>query len=155
MSSVPSSNKGWKSHFFFISCCRGWSFPTEWTSRMVSSSVPILSAYKIELVEILRGILSISRGVKDMNEAWLAEAGLSHAPRGIVPAVGVSTGEKRPSSGARAGLRKRLRKVAIEQPMDASRSTARTSANKAKGVVELEEVPERGYTMREPCEVED
>ncbi|RWW56158.1 hypothetical protein BHE74_00037142 [Ensete ventricosum] len=85
------------------------------------------------------------------------EAGSGSATPSVasVPVVGVSTGEKRPSSSARAGLRKRLRKVAVEQPMDASRSTVRTSANKGKGVVELEEVPEWGYTMREPCEVED
>ncbi|RWW56313.1 hypothetical protein BHE74_00036990 [Ensete ventricosum] len=74
------------------------------------------------------------------------------------PAVGdagVSMVEKRPSSGVEAGLRKRLRKVAIEQLADASRITARTSADKGKGTVELEEVPEQGYTMRELCKVED
>ncbi|RWW77788.1 hypothetical protein BHE74_00014011 [Ensete ventricosum] len=74
------------------------------------------------------------------------------------PGVGdaeVSTVEKCPSSGAGAGLRKHLRKVAVEQLADASRSTARTSADKGKGMVELEEVPERWYTMRELCEVED
>ncbi|RWW33504.1 hypothetical protein GW17_00001789 [Ensete ventricosum] len=60
-----------------------------------------------------------------------------------------------PSSGAGAGLRKRLRKVTAEQLADALRSTARTSADKGKGTVELEEVPERWYTMRELCEVED
>ncbi|RZS17039.1 hypothetical protein BHM03_00049144 [Ensete ventricosum] len=46
-----------------------WRFLAEWTSRTVSSSVPALSADEIELVEILRGILSVLRGVKDMNEA--------------------------------------------------------------------------------------
>ncbi|RRT80371.1 hypothetical protein B296_00012236 [Ensete ventricosum] len=74
------------------------------------------------------------------------------------PAVGdveASTTEKRPSSGVRAGLRKRLRKATIEQPMDASGSTVRTSANKGKGIVKLEMVTERGYTMRELYEVED
>ncbi|RWV80836.1 hypothetical protein GW17_00057822 [Ensete ventricosum] len=69
--------------------------------------------------------------------------------------VGASTAEKRPSSGVRAGLRKHLRKATIEQPMDALGSTVRTSANKGKGIVKLEEVPGRGYTMRELCEVED
>ncbi|RZS21746.1 hypothetical protein BHM03_00054420 [Ensete ventricosum] len=58
-------------------------------------------------------------------------------------------------SGAEAGLRKRLRKAATEQPADAYRSTARTSAEKSKGIMELGEVPERGYTMRELYEVED
>ncbi|RZR74423.1 hypothetical protein BHM03_00036786, partial [Ensete ventricosum] len=129
-------------------------FPTEWTSRTVSSSVSALSANETELVEILRGILSISRGVKDMNKVWLAEAGLSPAPRGIAPVAGVSI-EKRPSSGAEAGLRKCLRKVAAEQLADASGSTVMTFVNNCKGTVELEEVPERGYTTRELCEVKD
>ncbi|RZS18254.1 hypothetical protein BHM03_00050486 [Ensete ventricosum] len=44
-------------------------FSIEWTSRTVSSSVPTLSTDKIKLVEILQGILSVSRGVKNMNEA--------------------------------------------------------------------------------------
>ncbi|RRT81948.1 hypothetical protein B296_00001288 [Ensete ventricosum] len=100
-------------------------FPTEWNSRTVSSSVLALSADETELVKILRGILSVSRGVKDMNEAWLAEAGLSPAPGEV-------------------SLRKRLRKVVVEQPPNASGSTARTSTDKGNGTVELEEVPERG-----------
>ncbi|RRT37123.1 hypothetical protein B296_00036348 [Ensete ventricosum] len=58
-------------------------FPTEWTFWTVSSSVLALSTDETKLVEILRGILSISRGVKDMNEAWLAEAGLSTNPGGM------------------------------------------------------------------------
>ncbi|RRT66514.1 hypothetical protein B296_00008726 [Ensete ventricosum] len=68
---------------------------------------------------------------------------------------GVSTVEKYPSSGAEAGLRKRLQKAAIEQFADASRSTVRTFADKGKGTVELDKVPESGYTMRELCEVKD
>ncbi|RZS15380.1 hypothetical protein BHM03_00047218 [Ensete ventricosum] len=54
----------------------------------------------------------------------------------------VSMVEKRPSSGAEAGLRKCLRKVAAEQPADTSSSTARTYADKGKGTLELEEVLE-------------
>ncbi|RRT58903.1 hypothetical protein B296_00010985 [Ensete ventricosum] len=62
VSGVPSSNKGWKSCFFFISHRRGWSFLTEWTSRMVNSSIPALSIDETKLVEILQGILIFSRG---------------------------------------------------------------------------------------------
>ncbi|RWV78195.1 hypothetical protein GW17_00060870 [Ensete ventricosum] len=178
------------------------SFPTEWTSRTVSSSVSVLLADETELVKILQGILFVSRGVKDMNEAWLAEAGLSPTPRGMffpflyqvrvllnhtfccaemfnlgkmksdggagsglmassvasAPTTGDAGGstiEKHPSFGARAGLRKCLLKVAAEQPTDASGSTVMTSADKGKGTMELEEVPERGYTMRELYKVED
>ncbi|RWW38753.1 hypothetical protein BHE74_00055985 [Ensete ventricosum] len=69
--------------------------------------------------------------------------------------AGVSTAENHPSSEAGASLRKPLQKVAAEQPTDALGSTMRTSADKGKGMVELEEVPERGYTMWELCEVED
>ncbi|RWW01357.1 hypothetical protein GW17_00035612 [Ensete ventricosum] len=69
--------------------------------------------------------------------------------------VGASTVEKCPSSEVGAGLRKRLQKVTVEQLADASGSIARTSAYKGKGIVELEEVPEQGYTMRELYEVED
>ncbi|RZS16639.1 hypothetical protein BHM03_00048661 [Ensete ventricosum] len=141
------------------------------------------------------------RGVKDMNEAWLAELGLSPAPRDLffpfviyaecflivhyhaemfnlgkmksgdgagsgstVPSavskpaivdVGASTTEKHPSTGEGAGLRKRLRKPVPEQPAVALGSTTSTPAEKGKGVVELKEVPEQGYTTRELCEVED
>ncbi|RWV79453.1 hypothetical protein GW17_00059417 [Ensete ventricosum] len=67
----------------------------------------------------------------------------------------VSMVEKSPSSSTEAGLRKRLRKAVAEQPTDASGSTARTSVDKDKRMVELGKVPERGYTMRELCKVED
>ncbi|RRT61127.1 hypothetical protein B296_00034024 [Ensete ventricosum] len=193
----PPSNKGWKSHLFFISCHRGWSFPTKWTSRMVNNSVPALSANKTELVEILRGILSAS-GVKDMNEAWLAEMGLSPAPRGmfflfvhytsfflIVPyrvemfnlekmksdngaisgsmvpsTISASTivdvtssmVEKLPSTDEGASLGKRSRKVTPEQPTDASGSTTRAPAKKGNESMEVDEAPERGYTIRDLCE---
>ncbi|RWW67201.1 hypothetical protein BHE74_00025371 [Ensete ventricosum] len=41
----------------------GLSFLTKWTSRTVNNSMPALSADETELVEILRGILSASRGL--------------------------------------------------------------------------------------------
>ncbi|RRT33334.1 hypothetical protein B296_00043417 [Ensete ventricosum] len=52
-------------------------------------------------------------------------------------------------------MSKSLRRAITKQPADASGSTARSSANKGKGNVELGEALERGYTMRELCEVED
>ncbi|RWW15958.1 hypothetical protein GW17_00020181 [Ensete ventricosum] len=129
-----------------------FSFPIEWTSRMMSSSVTALSVDEIELVEILRAILSLSRGVKDMNERFDGSIG---SQRAYNRDAGVSTVEKRPSSDAEVGLRKCLRKVAAEQLVDTSESTTRTSADKGKGTVELGEVPKRGYTMRELCKIED
>ncbi|RZR81742.1 hypothetical protein BHM03_00008036 [Ensete ventricosum] len=113
------------------------SFPIEWTSRTVSSSVLALSADETELVEILHRILSVSRRVKDMNETYCAEmfnlgkmksgGGAGSGSNDFVSnqrtcsrGCWVSTVEKRPSSGTEVGLRKRLRKVATEQPVDAS-----------------------------------
>ncbi|RWW57850.1 hypothetical protein BHE74_00035322 [Ensete ventricosum] len=177
------------------------NFPIEWTSRTVNSSVLVLSANETELIEILRVILYASKGMKDMNKAWLVEACLNPTPQGmffpfanyakfflivpyraemfnltkmkssggkgsrsVVPSttnaftiIGVvgSTVEKRPSAGEGAGLRKRIRKVASKQPMDASGSTTRSPTEKGKGVVEIEEASERGYTIGDLCEVED
>ncbi|RZS18225.1 hypothetical protein BHM03_00050458, partial [Ensete ventricosum] len=178
------------------------SFLTEWTSRTVNNLVPVLSADEIELVEILQGILSTSKGVKDMNETWLAEVGLSPVPRGMfflfvyhaeyvflivhchvemfnlekmkfgngassrlvapsaihvsasIIAVGSMT-EKRPSIDEGSSLRKRSKRVTPEQLTDASWSTTRVPTEKGKELVELEEAPEWGYTIRELCEMED
>ncbi|RRT62922.1 hypothetical protein B296_00025408 [Ensete ventricosum] len=46
-------------------------------------------------------------------------------------------------------------KATAEQPADTFGSTARTTADKGKEMVKLGEAPERGYTMRELCKVED
>ncbi|RWW71540.1 hypothetical protein BHE74_00020711 [Ensete ventricosum] len=164
---APSSNKGWKSHFFFISCRRGWCFPTEWTSRTGNNSVPALSANETELVEILRGILSASKGVKDMNEAWLVKAAFSPTPRdgqriddpiGDAFASVVVAGflaEKHPSIDEGSSMRKRNRRETSKQLADASGSTTRVPVEKGKESVVIEEAPERGHTLHELCEVED
>ncbi|RWW84437.1 hypothetical protein BHE74_00006966, partial [Ensete ventricosum] len=151
-------------------CLEGWqispsqmapnSFPTEWTSQTVNNSVPTLLVDETELVEILRGILSASRGVKDMNEAWLVEAGLNPAPLVClsfllsVPSsfsnstffraemfnlgkmksdgVAVSTTEKHPSNDVGASLRKRSKRAAPEEPADASGSTIEALTKKGR-----------------------
>ncbi|RRT35900.1 hypothetical protein B296_00013540 [Ensete ventricosum] len=71
--------------------------------------------------------------------------------------VGVigSTTEKCPSVREGASLKKRIRKAAFEQPVDASGSTTRSPTEKGKVVVEIEEAHERGYTIQDLCEVED
>ncbi|RRT72266.1 hypothetical protein B296_00003040 [Ensete ventricosum] len=146
MSDAPSNNKGWKSHFFFISYRQGWSFSAEWTSRTVSSSVPALSADETELVEILQGILSMFNLGK-MKSGSGAGSSLATPSVANAPAVGdavVTMVEKHSSFDAEAGLRKRLRKMVAEQPADTFGSTARTSADKGKGTVELKEIPSRG-----------
>ncbi|RWW49768.1 hypothetical protein BHE74_00044014 [Ensete ventricosum] len=82
-------------------------------------------------------------------------ASLSVANVPVAGDAGVSAIKKRPSFDAEAGLRKCLQKATAEQPADTFGSTARTTADKGKEMVELGEAPERGYTMRELCKVED
>ncbi|RWW76619.1 hypothetical protein BHE74_00015278 [Ensete ventricosum] len=180
-------------HLVVEACLEGWQISP---SQMAGSHTFSLSL--IVRAGASRPSGPLERGVKDMNEAWLAEAGLSPAPRDLffpfviyaefflivhyhaemfnlgkmksgggagsgstVPSavskpaivdVGVSTTEKHPSTGEAAGLRKHLRKPVPEQPADALGSTMSTPAEKGKGVVELKEVPEQGYTTRELCE---
>ncbi|RZR96050.1 hypothetical protein BHM03_00024983 [Ensete ventricosum] len=59
---VPSSNKGRKSQFFFVSYHQSWSFPIKWTFRTMNNSVLTLSIDETELVEILWGSFLLSRG---------------------------------------------------------------------------------------------
>ncbi|RWW11619.1 hypothetical protein GW17_00024762 [Ensete ventricosum] len=162
-------------HPMIEACLDGWQispsqmapnscFPTEWKSQTVNNSGPMLLANETELVEILRGIFYASRGVKDMNEAWLAEAGLSQPPEfdggansgSTVPSTTSAFGpidvagsmvEKRPSTSEGASLRKRSRKAAPKQPADASGSATRAPAEKRKELVEVEEALEWGYTI--------
>ncbi|RWW65529.1 hypothetical protein BHE74_00027159, partial [Ensete ventricosum] len=134
------------------------SFSTEWTSRKVNNSVSVLSDNEPELVEILWGILSASRGVRDMNKAWLAEAGLSSAPREMfnlgriksgdsansgsaapsttsaspIVEVAISMAEKRLGTSEDANLRKRSKMVAFEQPACAAGSTTKAPTKKGK-----------------------
>ncbi|RWW61474.1 hypothetical protein BHE74_00031460 [Ensete ventricosum] len=82
--------------------------------------------------------------MKSDDKVGSGSAAPSAANTPAVGDAGASTAEKRPSSGVGAGLRKRLWKVAAEQPADASGSTARTPTDKGKGMVELEDVPEQG-----------
>ncbi|RRT58080.1 hypothetical protein B296_00006102 [Ensete ventricosum] len=71
--------------------------------------------------------------------------------------VGVisSMAEKNPSIGEESSLRKRSKRATLEQPADASRSTSRVPVEKGKEPVEIKEAPEREYTIRELCKVED
>ncbi|RRT46593.1 hypothetical protein B296_00005587 [Ensete ventricosum] len=62
--------------------------------------------------------------------------------------------KKHPSTREGASLRKYARRMAFEQPADASGSTARAPAEKGMRVVELEKAPEWGYTIQELCKVE-
>ncbi|RWV91106.1 hypothetical protein GW17_00046634, partial [Ensete ventricosum] len=80
---TPSNNKGWKSHFFFVStfiCC---GFGLKWIDCDVDNSPPFLLKEEVEQVAHLRGILSSSKAIKSMSKDWLVEAGLSLIPRGM------------------------------------------------------------------------
>ncbi|RWV83391.1 hypothetical protein GW17_00055006 [Ensete ventricosum] len=100
----------------------------------------MLSVDETELVEILLGILFASKGVRDMNKAWLAEAGLSSAPREMfnlrkmkygsgvssrstalsmtsvstTTRVIIYTVEKRPGTNEGAGLKKHSKRATPE-----------------------------------------
>ncbi|RWW81190.1 hypothetical protein BHE74_00010441 [Ensete ventricosum] len=64
-----------------------------------------------------------------------------------------STAEKRPNAGEEAGQRKRIMKVASEQPMDASGSTTRSPNKKGKGGGVDRGGPRVGLHHPDLCEV--
>ncbi|RWW35688.1 hypothetical protein BHE74_00059349 [Ensete ventricosum] len=66
-----------------------------------------------------------------------------------------SMAEKHPRVDERESLKKRGKKATPEQPADASGSTTRAPTEKGKRSMEIEDAPERGYTIRDLCEVED
>ncbi|RWW47189.1 hypothetical protein BHE74_00046841 [Ensete ventricosum] len=81
--------------------------------------------------------------------------------RSVVPSttsasvtVGVagSMAEKPPSVSEESSLRKRSKRATPKQLTDASGNTTRVPVEKGKELVEIEEAPERGYTIRELCE---
>ncbi|KAJ8467478.1 hypothetical protein OPV22_030030 [Ensete ventricosum] len=80
VSGAPSSNKGWKSRYLYVSGL-GWGFGLSWSARPIGNAPPYLSEEETVLVGQLKGILSSSRAIKEMTELWLAEAGLSPASR--------------------------------------------------------------------------
>ncbi|RZS28543.1 hypothetical protein BHM03_00062215 [Ensete ventricosum] len=81
VSGAPSSNKGWKSRYLYVSGL-GWGFGLSWSAHPIGNAPPYLSEEETVLVGRLKGILSSSRAIKEMTELWLAEAGLSPASRG-------------------------------------------------------------------------
>ncbi|RZS11338.1 hypothetical protein BHM03_00042663 [Ensete ventricosum] len=84
--------------------------------------------------------------------------------RSVVPSttsasvtVGVagSMAEKPPSVSEESSLRKRSKRATPKQLTDASGNTTRVPVEKGKELVEIVEAPERGYTIRELCEVKE
>ncbi|RZS22385.1 hypothetical protein BHM03_00055151 [Ensete ventricosum] len=83
VSGVPSNNKGWKSHYLFVSG-PVWGFKLDWSAHPIGNVSPYLSEEEFILVGRLKGIFSASCMIKEMTELWLVEAGLSPASRGTV-----------------------------------------------------------------------
>ncbi|RRT76131.1 hypothetical protein B296_00030484 [Ensete ventricosum] len=82
VSDVPTNNKGWKAQYFFVSG-PSWGFKVNWSIHPISNVPHLLSEEESIMVNRLRGILPLSRAIRDMIEKWLVEAGLSPASRGI------------------------------------------------------------------------
>ncbi|RWW24911.1 hypothetical protein GW17_00010774 [Ensete ventricosum] len=161
-----------------------WGFRPEWTARSVNHTTPVVLSDESELVGILRGILSSSRAIKDMTEGWLVEAGLSPTPRGmshlyvyfikfcnlIFPfcpiemfnlakmksASGVVSHATPPPVTERPTSRAKKHKAATsKRPANAVGGSTKARLDKGKGLTEVEEVPDRGYSLWELCEVDD
>ncbi|KAJ8510679.1 hypothetical protein OPV22_001113 [Ensete ventricosum] len=80
VSGVPSSNKGWKSRYLYVSG-PVWGFRLDWSAHPIGNAPPYLSEEETILVDRLKGILYSSRAIKEMVELWLVEVGLSPASR--------------------------------------------------------------------------
>ncbi|RWW15984.1 hypothetical protein GW17_00020147 [Ensete ventricosum] len=82
VSGASTNNKGWKAQYFFVNG-PSWGFRADWSIHLISNVPPLLSEEEFVAINRLRGILPLSRGIRDMTEKWLVEAGLSLASRGI------------------------------------------------------------------------
>ncbi|RWW53586.1 hypothetical protein BHE74_00039917, partial [Ensete ventricosum] len=78
---APSNNKGWKTRHLFISDNRAWGLRLEWLAHTMGNVPPYLFDEESEQFEQLKGILSSSRAIREVNEGSLVKAGLSSAPR--------------------------------------------------------------------------
>ncbi|RZR95822.1 hypothetical protein BHM03_00024712 [Ensete ventricosum] len=82
VSGAPINNKGWKARYFFISTSN-WEFRVDWSIHLISNIPPFLPEESI-MVNRPKGILPLSRAIRDMIELWLVEAGLSLASQGAM-----------------------------------------------------------------------
>ncbi|RRT47822.1 hypothetical protein B296_00019706, partial [Ensete ventricosum] len=81
-SRAPSSNKGWKSRYLYVSSLV-LGFRLDWSAHPIDNAPPYLSEKETVMVSRMKGILSSSRAMKEMVELWLGEAGLSR-PLGVL-----------------------------------------------------------------------
>ncbi|XP_064937290.1 uncharacterized protein LOC135588870 [Musa acuminata AAA Group] len=127
VSGAPSSNKGWKRRFFFVSRPGDWGFGVRWGARVIDNTIPVLDDEGRRGLQRLREILPASRAIRNMSERWLAEAGLSPVPlemvrlealRGVETPAAVSD---RSPSVARVGTREAPVDVEVGQPRKKAR----------------------------------
>ena len=80
---APSSNKGWKGRFFYVSRAQDWGFGVRWSARAIDNTTPCLGEAERQALVRLKEILPRSQAIRTMTEQWLVEAGLSPTPMGM------------------------------------------------------------------------
>ncbi|THU50763.1 hypothetical protein C4D60_Mb06t23750 [Musa balbisiana] len=68
VSRAPSSNKGWKGHFFNVCCARDWGFGLRWSARMIDNTTSALNDDEYKELRRLKEILPTSRAIRNMTE---------------------------------------------------------------------------------------
>ncbi|THU58318.1 hypothetical protein C4D60_Mb03t12940 [Musa balbisiana] len=107
-----------------------WGFGLRWAVRVIDNTAPaLIDRERMELWR-LKEILSASRAIREMTEAWLVEAGLSLAPREMVNLVAVRGGRSSSTTSSRHPAEPRIGGKEAPVELEASRPQ-----KKAKTVV--------------------
>ncbi|RZS25387.1 hypothetical protein BHM03_00058578, partial [Ensete ventricosum] len=123
VSGAPSSNKGWKSRYLYVSG-PVWGFRLDWSAHPIGNAPPYLSEEETVLVGRLKGILSSSRAIKEMAELWLVETSLSPASRDRMD-LGELRGMPRVTSGKVPPTRPTAREVGASPAREAPRASSK------------------------------
>ncbi|KAJ8480481.1 hypothetical protein OPV22_024208 [Ensete ventricosum] len=126
VSEAPSSNKGWKSRYLYVSGL-GWGFGFSWSAHPIRNAPPYLSEEEAVLVGRLKGILSSSCAIKEMTELWLVEAGLSPASKDRMD-FGDLRGMPRVAGGWAPPSRPSAREASSSPAREAPRASAKRPA---------------------------
>ncbi|KAJ8501042.1 hypothetical protein OPV22_011594 [Ensete ventricosum] len=126
VSGAPSSNKGWKSRYLYVSGL-AWGFELNWSAHPIGNARPYLSEEETVLVGRLKGIISSSRAIKEMIELWLVEAGLSPASRDQMD-LGELRGMSRVTGGKVPLTRPTAREVGASPAREAPRASSKRPA---------------------------
>ncbi|KAJ8510847.1 hypothetical protein OPV22_001281 [Ensete ventricosum] len=127
VSGAPSSNKGWKSRYLYVSGL-GWGFGFSWSAHPIGNAPPYLSEEEAVLVGRLKGILSSSCAIKEMTELWLVEAGLSPASKDRMD-LGDLRGMPRVAGGRAPPSRPSAREASTSPAREAPRASAKRPAS--------------------------